>query len=96
MEVKTIGVIGAGAMGRGIAYAAAFGGYRTVLEDVSPEMLEQGLAYIRQTLEDGVARGKVTPEQKETALANLSTSRSVEDVCREADLLMRRSRKKWK
>jgi len=88
MEVKTIGVIGAGTMGRGIAYAAAFGGYRTVLEDVSPEMVEQGLAYIRQTLEDGIARGKVTPEQKETALANLSTSRSVEDVCRETDLLI--------
>jgi 3-hydroxybutyryl-CoA dehydrogenase len=88
MDVKTIGVIGAGAMGRGIAYAAAIGGYRTVLEDVSPDMLEQGLAYIRQALDEGVARGKVTPEQKESALANLTTSRSVEDVCRETDLLI--------
>ncbi len=50
MEIKTIGVIGAGTMGRGIAYAAALGGYRTVLEDVSPEMLEQGTAYISQAL----------------------------------------------
>lgn len=88
MEIKTIGVIGAGTMGRGIAYAAAFGGYRTVLEDVSPEMLEQGSAYISQALEEGVARGKVTPEQKTKALANLTTSRSVEDLCREADLLI--------
>jgi 3-hydroxybutyryl-CoA dehydrogenase len=88
MEIKTIGVIGAGAMGRGIAYAAALGGYRTVLEDVSPEMREQGLSYISQTLEDGVSLGKVSLEQKENALANLSTSRSVEDVCREADLLI--------
>jgi 3-hydroxybutyryl-CoA dehydrogenase len=88
MEIKTIGVVGAGAMGRGIAYAAALGGYRTVLEDVSPEMREQGLSYISQTLEDGVSRGRVTLEQKENALANLSTSRSVEDVCREADLLI--------
>ena len=88
MEVKTIGVVGAGTMGRGIAYAAAFGGYRTVLEDVSPEMLEQGLRYISQALEDGLARGKATPEQNERALANLTTSRSVEDVCREADLLI--------
>jgi 3-hydroxybutyryl-CoA dehydrogenase len=88
MEIKTIGVVGAGTMGRGIAYAAAFGGYRTVLEDVSPEMLEQGLRYISQALEDGLARGKATPEQNETALANLTTSRSVEDVCREADLLI--------
>jgi 3-hydroxybutyryl-CoA dehydrogenase len=88
MEIKTIGVIGAGAMGRGIAYAVALGGYRTVLEDVSPQMREQGLSYISQTLEDEVSRGKVTLEQKEKALANLSTSRSVEDVCREADLLI--------
>jgi 3-hydroxybutyryl-CoA dehydrogenase len=88
MEVKTIGVIGAGAMGRGIAYAAACGGYRTILEDVSPEMLEQGIAYIRQNLEQGLARGKVTEEQRNIALANLTTSRSVEDLCREADLLI--------
>jgi 3-hydroxybutyryl-CoA dehydrogenase len=88
MEIKTIGVIGAGTMGRGIAYAAAFGGYRTVLEDVSSEMLEQGSAYISQALEEAVARGKVTPEQKIKALANLTTSRSVEDLCREADLLI--------
>src|SRR5580693_1882551 len=88
MEIKTIGVIGAGTMGRGIAYAAAFGGYRTVLEDVSSEMLEQGSAYISQALEEGVARGKLTPEQKTKALANLNTSRSVEDLCREADLLI--------
>ncbi len=50
MEIKTIAVIGAGTMGRGIAYAAALGGYRTVLEDVSSEMLEQGTAYISQAL----------------------------------------------
>ena len=88
MEVKTIGVIGAGTMGRGIAYAAAYGGYRTILEDVSPEMLEQGVAYIREALAEGVARGKVTAEQQKRALANLTTSRSVEDVCRETDLLI--------
>src|SRR6202047_505041 len=88
MEIRTVGVIGAGTMGRGIAYAAALGGYRTVLEDVSPQMREQGVAYISQALEEGVARGKVTPEQKTKALANLTTSRSVEDLCREADLLI--------
>ena len=88
MEIKTIAVIGAGTMGRGIAYAASLGGYRTVLEDVSPEMLEQGSAYISQALEDGVTRGKVSQQQKDNALANFSTSRSVEDVCREADLLI--------
>ena len=43
MEVKTIAVIGAGTMGRGIAYAAAFGGYRTILEDITQSMLDAGL-----------------------------------------------------
>ncbi|HUJ32733.1 MAG TPA: 3-hydroxyacyl-CoA dehydrogenase [Candidatus Acidoferrum sp.] len=88
MGTKTIGVIGAGTMGRGIAYAASAGGYRTILEDVSPDMLEQGVAYIKQTLEEGVARGKVTPEQREKAIANLGAARSVEDACREADVLV--------
>jgi 3-hydroxybutyryl-CoA dehydrogenase len=88
MTINTIAVIGAGTMGRGIAYAAALGGYHTILEDVSPSILEQGIAYIRQTLEEGVARGKVTPEQKDKALARLSTSGAVEDACRQAELLI--------
>lgn len=75
-------------MGRGIAYAAAYGGYKTILEDISEEMLEQAAAYIQQTLEEGVARGRVTPEQRKTALANLATSSSMEDACRETDLLI--------
>ncbi len=88
MEIKTIGVIGAGTMGRGIAYAALVGGYRTVLEDVSPEMLDQGIAYIKQAFEEGVTRGKVTPHERDAAMANLSTARSAETACREADLVI--------
>ncbi len=88
MEVNTIAVIGAGTMGRGIAYAAALGGYRTILEDNAATALEQGLAYIREALEEGGARGKVTPQQKESALAGLGTARSVADACREADLVI--------
>lgn len=88
MEIKTIGVIGAGTMGRGIAYAAAFGRYRTVLEDVSPPMLEQGMDYIRDAFAEGVSRGKVSERQRDDALASLSAARSVEEACREADLLI--------
>jgi 3-hydroxybutyryl-CoA dehydrogenase len=88
MEVKTISVIGAGTMGRGIAYAAAFGGYRTILEDVSAPMLEQGLAYIRTSLDEGVARGKVTTEQRDRAVGQLGSASSVEAACREADLVI--------
>lgn len=88
MDVKTIGVIGATTLGRGIAYLAAVGGYRSVLEDVSFHRLEDGLGYISQTLDAGVAGGKITADQKAMAVANLATARSVEDVCREADLLI--------
>ena len=88
MEVKTIAVIGAGTMGRGIAYASAFGGYRTILEDMSDSMLQPGLAYIRESLEEGVKRGKVTAELRDRAIAQLGSARSVEDACREADLVI--------
>ena len=88
MEVKTIAVIGAGTMGRGSAYASAFGGYRTILEDVSDAMLQPGLAYIRESLEEGVKRGKATAEQRDRALAQLGSARSVEDACREADVVI--------
>jgi len=88
MEINTIAVIGAGTMGRGIAYAAAFGGYRTILEDISASMLDQGLAYVRESFEEGVARGKLTPQQRDDALGHVGTARSVEDACREADLVV--------
>jgi 3-hydroxybutyryl-CoA dehydrogenase len=88
MDVKTIGVIGAGTMGRGIAYAAALGGYRTILEDVMPETLTKGMEWIRQSLEEGVHRGKVDEVTRDAALARIETSSSVEDVCREADFLI--------
>jgi 3-hydroxybutyryl-CoA dehydrogenase len=88
MEVRTIAVIGAGTMGRGIAYAAAVGGYRAILEDISDEMLEQGLQSIRQSLDEGIERGKVTPAQKAETLARISTAHSVEEACREAELVI--------
>jgi len=88
MEVKTIAVIGAGTMGRGIAYAAAFGGFNTVLEDVSRHVLEQGLAWIRQSFEEGVARGKVEASVREKALSLITTASTVEEAIRDADLII--------
>jgi len=88
MEVKTIGVIGAGTMGRGIAYAAALGGYRTILEDVMPETLAAGTAWIKKTLAEGVARGKVSQHESAAALALVETASSVEAACRESDFLI--------
>jgi 3-hydroxybutyryl-CoA dehydrogenase len=88
MEIKTIGVIGAGTMGRGIAYAAALGGYRTILEDVMPETLAKGIVWIKEAFAEGVKRGKVNTADVESAIARIETASSVEDACREADFLI--------
>jgi len=88
MDVKTIGVIGAGTMGRGIAYAAALGGYRTVLEDVMPENLIDGTTWIKKALEEGVTRGKVTAQDSVAALRRIEAVSTVEAACRESDFLI--------
>jgi 3-hydroxybutyryl-CoA dehydrogenase len=88
MEVKTIGVIGAGTMGRGIAYASALGGYRTILEDVMPEMLTKARAWIAQAFDEGAKRGKLAAGEAAAALKRVSTASSVEDACRESDFLI--------
>jgi 3-hydroxyacyl-CoA dehydrogenase len=87
-QIRTIGIVGAGATGQGIAYLAAAAGYRTVLEDVSSARLVESRIWIAEAFDRAIARGRRTPEQKITALANVVTARSVEDVCREADLLI--------
>jgi 3-hydroxybutyryl-CoA dehydrogenase len=88
VEVKTIGIIGARDMGSAIACAALLAGYRTILEDVSPEVLAAGVESIRHRLDDYVAGAHISEAQHASAIANFTTSRSVEDVCREADLLL--------
>ena len=87
-ETRTIGIVGAGATGQGIAYLAAAAGYRTVLEDVSSARLADSVVWIAEAFDRAIARGRRTPDEKITALANVVTARSVEEVCREADLLI--------
>jgi 3-hydroxybutyryl-CoA dehydrogenase len=87
-EVTTIAVIGAGTMGRGIAYAAAFGGYSTVLEDISPQRLAESLAWIAKAFAEGVARGKVDAAVRDRAVNLITTANSVQDAVRDADLVI--------
>jgi 3-hydroxybutyryl-CoA dehydrogenase len=87
-EVTTIAVIGAGTMGRGIAYAAAFGGYSTVLEDISPLRLEESLAWIAKAFVEGVSRGKVDAAVRDRAANLITTANSVQDAIRDADLII--------
>jgi 3-hydroxybutyryl-CoA dehydrogenase len=88
MHIKTIAVIGAGTMGRGIAYASVLGGFHTVLEDVSDSVVQKALTWIRDSFDEGVKRGKVDAAARDAALSLLSTSHAVDEAIRDADLII--------
>src|SRR3954464_9160491 len=87
-QVKTISVIGAGIMGRGIAHAAALGGYRTILEDLLPGALRKAETEIRANLDKAVELNKVTAADADAAFKRLEYANSVEHAAREADLVI--------
>jgi 3-hydroxybutyryl-CoA dehydrogenase len=87
-EIRTVAVIGAGIMGRGIAHVAALGGYRTILEDLLPASLRRAEDEIRANLEKAVELGKVPPAEASAALARLEFASNLEDAAREADLVI--------
>jgi len=87
-EMKTIAVVGSGDLGRRIAYRSSLAGFRTILEDISPSALEQGIAWIRQMLGEEISRGGISTADGDAALRNLNTANSAEDISREADLIM--------
>jgi len=87
-RIRTIGIVGAGALGQGIAYLAAAAGYRTVLEDVFRDRFSDGWASIAEALERAVKRGDLTVAQRTHAVENLVAAHAIEDVCRQADLLI--------
>ncbi len=87
-EVKTVAVIGAGIMGRGIAHAAAMGGYRTILEDLLPAALRRAESEIRANLDKAVELGKVSSPEADVAFRRLEYAGSVDEAAREADLVI--------
>jgi 3-hydroxybutyryl-CoA dehydrogenase len=87
-EVKTVAVIGAGIMGRGIAHAAAIGGYRTILEDLLPNALRKAESEIRANLDKAVELGKVNASDAQAALARIEYASSVDEAARQADLVI--------
>ena len=74
MQIRTVGVLGCGLMGSGIAQVSAAAGYKTIVGDVNKKVLERGLARINKFLEDGIAKAKVTKSQAEDTLANLTST----------------------
>jgi 3-hydroxybutyryl-CoA dehydrogenase len=86
-EIRSIGVVGAGTMGHGIAQVAAQSGYDVVLVDAVPQALERGLAQIGKSLEKLVGKEKLTAEQRERSLARLRSGPSVAALT-ESDLVI--------
>ena len=74
MEIRKVGVVGAGTMGNGIAQVFATAGYNVVMRDIKDEFVARGLATIRKSLERKASRAKITPEAKDAALGRIETT----------------------
>ncbi|MFZ3368108.1 MAG: 3-hydroxybutyryl-CoA dehydrogenase [Candidatus Sulfotelmatobacter sp.] len=71
MDIRRVGVLGAGTMGNGIAHVFARGGYSVILCDVEQRFLDRGLAMITKNLDREVAKNKITAEDKASALKKI-------------------------
>jgi 3-hydroxybutyryl-CoA dehydrogenase len=87
-EIKTVAVIGAGPLGRGIAHRTTLAGYRTILEDILPSSLRKSEAGFRTLLDQLLGSGTVSPPEAEAALSRLEYAGSVEEAARPADLVI--------
>jgi len=79
-DIKTIGIVGAGTMGLGIAQISAMAGYQTILFDIDEQMLTKAIQIITKNLEKGIEKGKVTLDQKDATLNRISTVSNLDNV----------------
>ena len=87
MAIRSVGVLGCGLMGSGIAQVCAAAGYKTVVREVDDILLNKGLGRIKKFLEEGVAKGKVTTDARDTTLGNLSGTTTFEAL-KDCDLII--------
>jgi 3-hydroxybutyryl-CoA dehydrogenase len=87
MAIQTVGIIGAGQMGAGIAHVAALAGYQVLLHDVSLDRIEKGLATISGTLARLSAAGKLPDAERTTVVGRISAAEKIEDLA-SADLVI--------
>ena len=79
-QAKKVGILGAGMMGAGIAYAAAIKGIAVILKDVAIENAEKGKAYSQKLLDKKVAQGRMTAEKRDQILARITPTASTADL----------------
>lgn len=87
MDIKNVFVVGAGYMGNGIAQVTAMAGYLVRMSDVEPGRLKTGAQEIERSLEKLLSKEKITEQQREAALGNLTTTTKLEDAS-DADLVV--------
>ena len=87
MDIKTVGVLGCGLMGSGIAQVCAAAGYKTVVREVDEGFLNKGLGRVQKFLNDGVEKGKVTADARDKTLGNLTGTTKFDDLA-DADLII--------
>ena len=93
-EIRTIGVIGAGQMGNGIAHVFAQAGYAVLMQDISEAFAAKGVATIDKNLQRGVDKGKMSADEKAAVLGRIRTTTKLEDlaVC---DIVIEAATEKW-
>lgn len=87
-KIQKVVVVGAGTMGHGIAHVAALAGCEVRLHDLNAELISKGLAQIRENLDKGVAKSKVTKEECDRVLANIRSADVLSGACVDADLVV--------
>ena len=87
IEIEKVGVVGCGLMGSGIAEVCARSGYDVIVEDLSDEILKKGLDRIEQSLSKAVSKGKLSQEEKESALSKIKSSTEPPDFA-DCDLVI--------
>ena len=80
MNIKTIGVVGAGTMGNGIVQVCAAAGLKVIMQDIGEAEVERGLTTIAGSLDRLIKKEKISAEDKQTALTNISTTTALGDL----------------
>ena len=91
MEVHTVGVIGAGQMGAGIAQVTAQAGIPVLMHDVSPEFCKRGFEGIRKNLDRMIQRGRFKPDERDRVLESIKTGTDI-GMMKKADFVIETQR----
>ncbi len=88
MEIKTVLIVGSGAMGSGIAYVTAANGYNVILNDISQEILDKAMDRIRYDVMRGIDKGKLDMKTAEALIGRIKPNPNLEDAGKNFDLMV--------